>query len=139
MEPHFVHRKTRLTSIQLHPKMELHGKRFHCNGVRLSLARKPLASKIITAFMRDTRRAMTREALVQMITPPSHKNSSTSDRCIRSREQCLNRLLSRLRIEFRQKFQGVVPEGTYWFHYTPHKSSWLLYKLPGEGADGQFY
>ena len=139
MEPHFIRRNTRLTSLQVHPKMELHGKNFHCNGVGLNLKRKPLASKVISAFMQDARQPMSKATLVRMIAPNCLLEGSLSPRVVRCREQSLARLLSRLRAEFRLKFQGVVPEGTHWFHFAPLKNSWLLYKLPGEGPDGEFY
>lgn len=139
MDPHFIRRNTRLTSLQIHPKMELHGKNLRCNGVGLNLGRKPLASKIVFAFMQDARQPLSKLALVRMITPSSLIKSMTTPRALRSREQSLARLLSRLRAEFKLKFQGVVPEGTHWFHFASHKNSWLLYKLPGEGPDGEFY
>lgn len=139
MEPHFVRRKTRLTSLQVHPKMELHDKKFHCNGVRLNLARKPLASKIVNAFMQDSRQALSKDMLVRSITPASARDLTPSPRSKRSREQSLARLLSRLRAEFSHKFQGVVPHGIHWFHFASTKKSWVLYKLPGEGPDGEFY
>ena len=139
MEPHFVRRKTRLTSLQVHPKMELHDKKFHCNGVRLNLARKPLASKIVNAFMQDAKQALSKDVLVRTITPLAVRDIPPSPRFRKSKEQSLARLLSRLRAEFSQKFQGVVPIGTYWFHFASTKKSWVLYKLPGEGPDGEFY
>lgn len=139
MNPHFVRRRMRLTALQVHPKMEWHDKRLHCNGVRLNFSRKPLALKIVRAFMQDIRRPMSKSSLLQILNPDPHQKAAPSPRSRKSREQSLSRLLSRLRTEFKQKFQGVVPTEIYWFHFSQLKNSWLLYKLPGEGVDGEFY
>jgi hypothetical protein len=133
-------RRVRVTSSQVHPLMELHGRKFHCNGQHLNLERKPLASKIVSAFMEERDLSVSRQALVGIMT---HGTAPSAQRRTEqyewTRGQSLNRLMSRLRVEFNRRFQGHVPPGLNWFHYDSRAHQWVLYKLPGEGADGKFY
>lgn len=133
-------RKIRLTASQAHPRLELQGRRLHCNGIPFSLERKPLASRIVSAFMLHPQHTIPRDELLDlMISRTRRTGEQKSHQHVLTRGQSLNRLMSRLRHEFGKKFHGVVPDGTYWFHYASEKKTWLLYKLPGEGVDGQFY
>lgn len=133
-------RRVRVSSSQLHPIMEMHGKRFHCNGQLINLERKPLSSKIIARFMEEKDLTIPKDELVKVMTGGNSKGAQRrSAQYEWTRGQSLNRLMSRLRIEFESKFQGVVPAGLHWFHYDNRCGLWLLYKLPGEGANGKLY
>lgn len=140
MEQSYYRKKARVSSSQIHPVMELHSRRFHCNGQLLNFDRKPLSSKIIAAFMQKSDLCIHKDELVKIMVEGSSKASARRlEQYAWTRGQSLNRLMSRLRIEFEHRFQGVTPNGIYWFHYDPRTSMWLLYKLPGEGANGKLY
>jgi len=140
VEQSYYKKRVRVSSSQVHPVMELHGRRFHCNGQLLSLDRKPLASKIIAAFMQKADLSLHKDELLQIMVEGSSKAANRRfEQYSWTRGQSLNRLMSRLRIEFAHRFQGVTPQKVYWFHYDSLASRWLLYKLPGEGADGKLY
>jgi hypothetical protein len=66
-------------------------------------------------------------------------NGRRSEQFEWTRGQSLNRMMSRLRIEFDRRFQGHVPQGLHWFHFDGKSDHWLLYKLAGEGANGKLY
>lgn len=140
MSDSLYRRRVRVSSSQIHPRMELHGRKFHCNGHFLNLQRKPLSSKVIEAFMRERELSVHRDDLVRIMTEDGDKGSDRRrSQYVWTRGQSLNRLMSRLRIEFDHRFQNVVPGGIHWFHYDSSTCTWLLYKLPGEGANGKLY
>ncbi|MCX6125013.1 MAG: hypothetical protein NTV34_09750 [Proteobacteria bacterium] len=140
MSESYYKRRVRVSSSQIHPLMELHGRRFHCNGEFLSLDRKPLASRIVTAFMQERELSVSKGTLVNIMTKGSHEGAvRRTEQYEWTRGQSLNRLMSRLRLEFEKKFQAVVCPGIHWFHFDSQADQWLLYKLPGEGANGKLY
>lgn len=132
--------RTHTSATPFHPRMELVGWTFHCNGHAIYLGRKPIASKIVRAFLSQKNRCLSKYDLITAVMNPS--SPSIEDRTanfVWSKGQSLNRIMSRMRNDFTQSFQMVVPSGFHWFHYDAASDEWLLYKLPSEGANRKLY
>jgi hypothetical protein len=127
------------TNTQFHPRVEFQGRRFYCNGESFSLSRKPKASKIIKAFMAQQSHCLSRTELLTALFEIGKRpiEISSEDSLSWTRNQSLNRLICRLRGEFQRRFQSVMHPSTEWFYYDTKGRQWILYKLPGECADGK--
>ena len=133
-------KKIRLIHQPHHPEMALTERLFYCNGIPINIRRKPIAHRIVKSFFQSRGHRLKKEDLIIATSSKLKSNlSNCSERFLWSKAQAVNRLMSRLRLVFNQSFQTVVPPGFHWFYYDTKSDTWLLYKLPSEGADGKLY
>ncbi|MCX6118022.1 MAG: hypothetical protein NT027_10805 [Proteobacteria bacterium] len=123
-----------------HPKVALENRKFVCNGKAVDIGRKPTASRLLKAFIQTHGHALNKGQIMEAMGGESLMElQGRSKRFLSCKSQSLNRLISRLRSDFRILFRSYAPEGIQWFYYDQVESIWLLYKLPGEGANRKLY
>ncbi len=129
----------KFTPISAIPKVELAGMNVIVNGRKHSLSRKGRAYRVIRAFFAATKPSMSSRDLIDVLETEEGLPTTVSARAKASRHTALVRMMSRIREEFNNTFQGATPEGMSWFHYDRSKNQWVLFKMPATGADGLIY
>jgi hypothetical protein len=134
-----MNQASKFSSISPIPKIELSGMNVICNGRKLNLARKSRAYRIIRAFFTNDKPTYSADQLIFTLCKEEGLPMSNNSKLKQCRRTSLIRMLSRMREEFQNTFQTVVPNGTSWFYYDRPKKHWVLFKMPSTGADGQLY
>jgi hypothetical protein len=109
------------------PEVRLVGRVVYCNGHTLNLCRKPVAARLVQTFFDE--RNLSKRVLVGAQVG-NNENILEIDRLTHFRSQTINRLISRIRVDFDEAFGEVVPAGTRWFHYDQTTRQWSLCHVP---------
>jgi hypothetical protein len=121
------------------PQVELKGARVVVNGKRLSLSRKARALRVVKAFFANPKPSLSAGEILDVLNREDGLPVGVSPRARKYQHGALVRMVSRIRDDFNQAFNELMPPGLSWFHYDRTKNHWVLFKMPSQGADGLTY
>jgi len=121
------------------PQVELKGANVVVNGKRLSLSRKARALRVVKAFFANSKPSLSAGEILDVLNREDGLPAGVSPRARKYQHGALVRMVSRIRDDFNQAFNELMPPGLSWFHYDRTKNHWVLFKMPSQGADGLTY
>jgi hypothetical protein len=121
------------------PQVELKGANVVVNGKRLSLSRKARALRVVKAFFVNSKPSLSAGEILDVLNREDGLPAGVSPRARKYQHGALVRMVSRIRDDFNQAFNELMPPGLSWFHYDRTKNHWVLFKMPSQGADGLTY
>lgn len=127
------------SAVMTPPQVELKGTNVIVNGKRLSLSRKARAFRVVKAFFSNKRPSLSAGEILDHLNQEEGLPISLSTRARKYQHGALVRMVSRIRDDFNNSFQEMIPPGLAWFHYDRNKNHWVLFKMPSQGADGLIY